>query len=198
MRPLARLFGRRRGNARPEFFLAPRYPEYRIGRGSYGDLEVVAFGEAATIEIGNYCSFAHGAKIMLGGEHRTDWATTYPFSAIDRRYSRFEGHPKSKGDVSIGNDVWVAREALILSGVTIGDGAVVGARAVVSRDVPPYTIVAGNPAVEIRLRFPPEIVERLRAIAWWNWPQARIDAAMAFLLSPDIQAFLDAVESGSI
>jgi chloramphenicol O-acetyltransferase type B len=178
--------------------LAERYPQYRIGRGSYGDLEVVSFGEPTTLSIGNFCSFARGAKVMLGGNHRVDWVTTYPFSAIDPRFRRFEGHPHSKGDVTIGNDVWVAREALILSGVTIGDGAVIGARAVVSRDIPPYTIVAGNPAVALRTRFADPVIERLLALRWWDWPDERMAAAMPHLLSDRIERFLDLAEQGQI
>ncbi len=135
---------------------------------------------------------------MLGGNHRVDWVTTYPFSAIEPRFAHFPGHPHSKGDVVIGNDVWVAREALILSGLTIGDGAVIGARAVVGRDVPPYTIVAGNPAAQIRPRFPAPVAERLRQIAWWDWTEERIAAAMPLLLSPDIEYFLNAAEAGEI
>ena len=194
MRLLSRL-RRKGGGARP---LAERYPQHRIGRGSYGDLDVVEFGEGTTLEIGSYCSFARGAQVMLGGNHRIDWVTTYPFSAIDRRFAHFPGHPQSKGNVVIGNDVWVAREAMILSGVTIGDGAVIGARAVVSRDVPPYTIVAGNPAVEIRPRFPAPLVERLLALRWWDWPDERIAAAMPHLLSDKVETFLDAAEKGDI
>ena len=139
-----------------------------------------------------------GAQVMLGGNHRIDWATTYPFSAIDPRFRHFTGHPQSKGDVAIGNDVWVAREAMILSGVTIGDGAVIGARAVVSRDVAPYTVVAGNPAVTVRPRFPEPIVERLQAIRWWDWPDERIAAAMPLLLSDRIEDFLEAAEKGQV
>lgn len=193
MRLLSRL--RRKPRTLP---LPERYPRHRIGRGSYGDLSVVEFGEGTTLTVGNYCSFARGAQVMLGGNHRIDWVTTYPFSAIDRRFTQFPGHPQSKGDVVIGNDVWVAREAMILSGVTIGDGAVIGARALVSRDVPPYTIVAGNPAVEIRPRFAAPIVERLLALRWWDWPDERIAAAMPLLLSDRIEAFLDAAEKGEI
>ena len=187
---------RRRKGRSP--FLADRYPQFSIGRGSYGDLNVVEFGEGTTLKVGNYCSFARGAQVMLGGNHRIDWATTYPFSAIDPRFRHFTGHPQSKGDVAIGNDVWVAREAMILSGITIGDGAVIGARAVVSRDVAPYTVVAGNPAVTVRPRFPEPIVERLQAIRWWDWPDERIRKAAGMLQSPDIQAFIDAVEDGRL
>ena len=187
---------RRRKGRSP--FLADRYPQFSIGRGSYGDLNVVEFGEGTTLKVGNYCSFARGAQVMLGGNHRIDWATTYPFSAIDPRFRHFTGHPQSKGDVAIGDDVWVAREAMILSGVTIGDGAVIGARAVVSRDVAPYTVVAGNPAVTVRPRFPEPIVERLQAIRWWDWPDERIAAAMPLLLSDRIEDFLEAAEKGQV
>jgi acetyltransferase-like isoleucine patch superfamily enzyme len=178
--------------------LANRYPEHQVGTGSYGEVEVLTFGEATTLEIGAYCSFASGVQIMLGGGHRMDWVTTYPFTALDERFSTIPGHPISKGDVRIGHDVWVGREALILSGVTIGSGAVIGARAVVSRDVAPYTIVAGNPAGPVRSRFAPDIVAKLLAIAWWDWPDERIDAAVPYLLSPDIKRFISAVESGSL
>jgi chloramphenicol O-acetyltransferase type B len=192
---LARALGlRREGVVR----LAERYPQYEIGRGSYGDLAILDFGEGSTVRIGAYCSFARGCQVFLGGEHRTDWITTYPFSALDRRFAHIEGHPRTRGDVTIGNDVWLGREAMVMSGVTIGDGAVVGARAVVTRDVPPYGVVAGNPASLVRLRFPPETVDRLLAVAWWRWPAARIEAAMPLLLTPDLEAFLEAAEQGRI
>lgn len=178
--------------------LGRRYPQYEIGRGSYGDLTVLEFGEGATLRVGAYCSFAKGAQIFLGGEHRTDWVTTYPFSALDAKFATIKGHPKTRGDVVVGNDVWFGREAMVMSGVTIGDGAVVGARALVTRDVPPYGIVSGNPATLIRHRFAPEIIERLLAVAWWTWDAQRIEAAVPHLLSGDIQAFLDAAESGKL
>ncbi len=178
--------------------LSRRFPQFEIGAGSYGGLNVVEFGEGTKLKVGRYCSFASGVQVLLGGNHRMDWVTTFPFSAIEPQFHDIPGHPHSRGDVVIGNDVWVAREAVILSGVAIGDGAVIGARAVVSRDVAPYTIVAGNPAVAVRSRFAPEIVERLMAVKWWDWPEARIMAAMPKLLSSDIEAFLDAADRGEI
>ncbi len=186
----ARVVGR--GPAR---LLSVQFPQYSIGRASYGRLKVIDFGEGATLKVGAFCSFAVGVQVMLGGNHRPDWTTTYPFSARGRRFAHIQGHPVSRGDVLIGNDVWIGHEALILSGVTIGDGAVVGARSVVSRDVPPYGVVAGNPARLIRYRFSPEVVERLLSIKWWNWADSRIDEAVPLMLKPEVENFLDAVES---
>jgi chloramphenicol O-acetyltransferase type B len=193
-RTFSRLVGRRRGVAD----LPGRYPQYQVGVGSYGDLEVVDFGEGTTFQMGAYCSVARGAKVFLGGGHRTDWVTTYPFSALDRRFGHIKGHPVSRGDVVIGSDVWLGREAIVLSGVRIGHGAVIGARAVVTKDVRPYEIVAGNPASPIRMRFEADVIERLLHIAWWDWPKQRIDGAVPMLLSSDISAFLDAVEQGRL
>ena len=119
--------------------LQDRYPQYKIGRHSYGDdLKVRHWGENTTLEIGAFCSFAEGVKILLGGEHRLDWVTTFPFPTLWKQAAgNISGHPYSKGGVIIGNDVWVGTETVILSGVRIGDGAVIGARTVVARDVPP-------------------------------------------------------------
>jgi chloramphenicol O-acetyltransferase type B len=178
--------------------LAQKYPQYDIGRGSYGDLSVLDFGEGATFRMGAYCSVARGVQVFLGGEHRTDWVTTFPFSALDPRFANIKGHPRTRGDVTIGNDVWLARDAKVMSGVSIGDGAVVGAGALVTRDVPPYGVVAGNPATLLRHRFEPHIVARLLDIAWWSWPQSRIDAATPSLLNTDIEGFIAAVDDGRL
>lgn len=123
-----------------------QFPQYDIGKWSYGKLKILARREGASLKIGSFCSFSTEVKIFLGGEHRTDWVTTYPFNKLWKSAKTFTGHPSTKGDVIIGNDVWVGHAAVILSGVMIGDGAVVGANAVVTKNVPPYGIVAGNPA----------------------------------------------------
>lgn len=188
---------RARGGQR-RLHLSRRYPQFEIGRASYGDLSVLEFGDGGTLRVGAYCSFAKGVQIFLGGEHRTDWVTTYPFSAMDPRFFSIRGHPRTRGDVIVGNDVWFGREAMVMSGVRIGDGAVIGARALVTRDVSPYAIVSGNPAKEVRHRFPPQVVERLLAVAWWEWPEARIEAAMPSLLNNDIIGFLEAAEAGRL
>lgn len=176
--------------------LRERYPQYSIGEGTYGDLKVVTLGSKAALNIGSYTSIAAGVHVYLGGEHRTDWVTTYPFSVLWDCARGIPGHPKTKGDVSIGNDVWIGTEALILSGVKIGDGAVVGARSVVSQHVPPYAIVAGNPAKLIRFRFDDSTIERLLRLRWWEWDDVQLRAAVPDLLQRDVQHFLDRAERG--
>jgi hypothetical protein len=109
----------------------------------------------------------------------------YPFSAVGKKYHKYPYPIKSKGDINVGNDVWIGYEALVLSGVRIGDGAVVGARSVVTKDVPPYAIVAGNPAKLIRYRFSPEVVEQLLDLKWWDKSEEWISQNMVYLLSED-------------
>jgi acetyltransferase-like isoleucine patch superfamily enzyme len=183
-------------NPPPSRNLAIRYPNYQIGRGSYGDLSVHSWGEDSTLEVGAFSSIAGGARLFLGGEHRIDWVTTYPFNKLWDSAKLIEGHPKTKGSVSIGNDVWIGSEALILSGVTIADGAVIGARSVVTRDVPAYAVVAGNPAKIIRYRFNEECIKRLLVIKWWNWSDDQIEKCLPDLLNNDIQAFIENAETG--
>ena len=144
------------------------------------------------MRIGKYCSIADGVRIFLGGEHRIDWVSTYPFSVFWQSASGFTGHPRVKGDVVIGNDVWIGRDALVLSGVKIGNGAVVGAGSVVTRNVPPYTVVAGNPARAVKERFSSAQCEALERIAWWNWNEEKIQQALPLLLSGNIDQFIAA------
>lgn len=173
--------------------LQERFPRYRFGRGTYGsDLRIHEFGEGATLEIGAFCSIAGGVQIFLGGEHRLDWVTTYPFNVLWPAGRQIRGHPRSKGNVTIGNDVWIGAEAVILSGVTIADGAAVGARSVVTRDVPAYTLVAGNPARTVRKRFDDETIEALRTLRWWQWDDTRIAEMMPYLLNDNPQALIRA------
>jgi len=179
----------------PQKTLQQKYPNYKIGRGTYSDdLMVFSWGEGSVLEIGAFCSIAVGVKIFLGGEHRADWVTTYPFSVLWKCASSFSGHPKSKGDVVIGNDVWIGTEAVILSGVKIGDGAVIAARTVVAKDVPPYAIVVGNPAKIIKRRFNDEVIGRLLLVKWWEWDDKTIEHNMQLILNNDVDGFLAKAE----
>jgi acetyltransferase-like isoleucine patch superfamily enzyme len=175
-------------------FLDHQFPQYTIGKWSYGKLKILSRKEGASLRIGSFCSFSTEVKVFLGGEHRIDWITTYPFNKLWESAKAFTGHPSTKGDVIIGNDVWVGHAAIILSGVTIGDGAVIGARAVVTKDVPAYGIVAGNPARLINKRFEEDIIQRLLKIAWWNWEDDKIQKCMPLLLNDDIMKFISEAE----
>jgi len=186
------------GRGRGSIYLAPKFPEHAIGRQSYGGLTVLHYNSTNQLTIGNFCSFADDVTIFLGGEHRADWITTYPFNVLDKRFTDIEGHPHSKGDVVIGSDVWIARGAVILSGVRIGDGAVVGAYALVAKDVPDYGIVGGNPAQLLRMRFSDDAISHLKEIRWWEWPDARIERAVPYLQSDRIDEFVKLVRQGKL
>lgn len=158
------------------------------GKYSYADEAIdVSFAEDASLTIGKFCSIARGCKIILGGNHRGDWISTFPFPAM------FEGSPDipdyqvSKGDVTIGNDVWIGAGVTVLAGVTIGDGAIIGAGSVVVKDVAPYAVVAGNPARFKKYRFSHENIELLLEIQWWDWPDDQIREAIPILMSGDFE-----------
>jgi len=169
----------------------PRYSEYSIGKFTYGDPEVRYGFEQATFTIGKFCSIADNVIIFLGGDHRQDWITTFPFDVFFKEFSCIKGGAATKGNVIIGNDVWIGTHVLILSGVKIGDGAVVGARSVVTKDVDPYAIVAGNPARTIGMRFDQETISHLLKIKWWDWDLQRIKDNIPFLLSDKLKKFID-------
>jgi acetyltransferase-like isoleucine patch superfamily enzyme len=161
-----------------------------VGDFTYGIPKIRSCGEGAKLSIGKFCSIAENVTIMLGGEHRPEWNTTYPFNVLLDNFSDIKGHPATKGDVAIGNDVWIASGAKIMSGVTIGDGAVIGANALVTKDVAPYDIVGGVPAKCIKKRFSEEIVKVMLEMRWWNWPDQKIIAAVPYLQSNDISGLI--------
>jgi acetyltransferase-like isoleucine patch superfamily enzyme len=165
---------------------------YTIGDHTYGKPSVMSWNEGTSLTIGKYCSISADVTIFLGGEHRIDWVSTYPFSALWEEAKSISGHPSTKGDVIIGNDVWIGYGATLLSGVTIGDGAAIGACSVVTRDVPPYAIAAGNPAQVIRYRFDEETVQKLLQIKWWDWPDEKVKQNVHLICSDSIHAFLKA------
>ncbi len=165
---------------------------YTIGNYTYGLPKVYDWDDGTKLTIGKYCSIAENVTILLGGNHRADWVTTYPFPAIadfpDAK--EISGHPASKGDVVIGNDVWIAYGCIILSGVTISDGAIIAAGAVVTKDVSAYSIVAGNPAREVKKRFDQKQIDRLLEISWWNWSEQKVKENFKSLCNEDITLFI--------
>ena len=143
------------------------------------------------LKIGKFCSIACGAKFLFtSGNHSMQSLSTYTFPIFYEEWGLDAKDIRSawdnKGDIVIGNDVWIGYEAVILSGVTVGDGAIVGARAVVTKDVPPYTIVAGVPAHPIRKRFDEEVIAKLQALRWWDWDEEKIKRCIPAIQSGDI------------
>ncbi len=168
-------------------------PLFTIGEHTYGRPDIRSYPDNTRLTIGKFCSISAKVTIILGGNHRIDWASTYPFSAFSHQWPEAEnisGHPHTKGDLIIGHDVWIGHGATILSGLTIGSGAVIGACSVVSRDVPPYGIVIGNPAQLIRKRFDQELCNGLMELSWWHWPEDKIKKNMELICSDRIQELL--------
>ena len=159
-----------------------------VGDYTYGinDLHIDNYrGSEAKIIIGKYCSLSKNIRLIPGGIHPTNWISTFPFRIQLDLPGKFEdGMPLTKGNIQIGNDVWIGTGVTILSGVTIGHGSVVSACSVVTKDVKPYSIVAGNPAKLVRYRFPQERISELLDMAWWDWPIEKIKKNIDFLNVP--------------
>lgn len=142
--------------------------------------------------IGKFCSIACGAKFLFNSaNHKMASLSTYTFPLFFEEWGLEKENVAQawdqKGDIIIGNDVWIGYEAVILSGVTIGDGAVIGCRAVVTKDVPPYTIVGGVPAKPIRKRFDEETIKELQKIKWWDWPEEKIAGKIPAIQAGDLK-----------
>lgn len=165
-----------------------------IGRFTYGieNISVKQWGEGASLVIGSFCSIASNITIFLGGNHRVDWITTFPFGHIFAKQlggTDINGHPSTKGDIIIGNDVWIGHNSTIMSGISVGDGAVISANSHVVKNVDSYAIVGGNPAKNIRYRFNPEIRRLLLDLRWWDLPIDNIKSIVLELSNkPDIDS----------
>jgi virginiamycin A acetyltransferase len=142
--------------------------------------------------IGKFCAIARGAKfIMNGAFHKMSGISTFPFSIFGNGWESVmpkNGELPFKGDTVIGNDVWIGYDAVIMAGVKVGDGSIIAARSVVTRDVKPYEIVGGNPAQSIRKRFDEETIAALLKIQWWNWDVEKISRNMSIIVEPDVAA----------
>ncbi len=161
-----------------------KYKKFSVGEYTYGKPKIYA--DPHTFSIGKFCSIASDVKIYTGAEHRTEWLTTYNFE----KFKITKNIIKSKGNVNIGHDVWIGDGALILSGVNIGHGAVIAARAVVVKNVQPYEIVGGNPAKHIKFRFNNEQREKLLKIQWWDWDIEKIEKNFDTILNDNIDNFI--------
>lgn len=178
---------------KPSVFMGknPAYRAYEIGEGTYG-FPIVHLGRThGNLKIGKYCSIGPEVRLLLVNDHRRDWVTTYPFTVLFKEAENILGYPYLRGDIVIGNDVWIGYGATILSGVTVGNGAIIGANAMVAKNVPPYAIVAGNPAVIIKKRFDDKTINSLEEIAWWNWPLDKIKSSFPDLLQNNLDAFVE-------
>lgn len=158
-----------------------------VGEFTYGRPIVLQWDKHTRLKIGKFCSIGANVQIYLGGEHHTEWITTYPFDVL-----MGEAETPSKGNVTIGNDVWLGNNVTILSGVTIGDGAVIGNGAEVTKDVQSYEIVGGNPAKHIRWRFGTmRDCVRVWRLNWWDWPLEKIAEAMPLIISKNVDRLID-------
>lgn len=184
-----------RGQARFRLY----YPEkYSFGVGSYGLPKVHDWHEGSTLEIGAFCSIAANVEIFLGGHHHLNWLTTYPLATMLAKSDPIPQYGFSRGDVLIGNDVWLCSNSMVLSGVSIGHGAVVAAGSVVTHNVEPYSVVAGNPARHIKWRFDESTRKKLLEIAWWDWSVDEIAAQSGLLCSEDINSLIEYANGRSI
>jgi virginiamycin A acetyltransferase len=182
----------------------PRVRNIRVGEFSYySDFEDATqffernvkynFGfSGSQLEIGSYCAIAHGTTfIMADANHVLSGVSTYPFPIFGGDWSEemslAEMPFPNKGDIVVGNDVWFGIDSLVLPGVRIGHGAIIGARTVVSADVPDYAVVVGNPGIVVKMRFTPEVVEELLSLAWWEWPRELLNEAIPMLVKGDIE-----------
>lgn len=147
--------------------------------------------------IGKFCSLAKDCTFMMNGANHTFTSfSTYPFAVFKNGWGDGDVEQlksQTRGDTIVGNDVWIGRSATIMPGVEIGDGAIIGAHAIVGRNVPPYTIVAGNPAREIRKRFDEKTIVELQNIKWWDWPIGKITQNLEAITNADLDGLRNAV-----
>ncbi|PST82821.1 type B chloramphenicol O-acetyltransferase [Pedobacter yulinensis] len=170
------------------------YSGYYHGH-SFDDCARYLFPDRADVDklrIGSYCSIGTGACFIMAGNqgHRYDWVSGFPFFYM-HEVPEFSGSANGflpAGDTIVGHDVWIGAEAMIMPGITIGNGAVIGSRALVTRNVEPYAIVGGSPAKVIRQRFSEQEITWLQEMEWWSWPPEKLQRAMPLLCSNDIAA----------
>ena len=167
-------------------------------RGTYFDrnINIISWSDEYRIIVGKYCSIGRDCNFFLHANHRPDWVTTSsqlwgPVTPDVADMHMRMGHPTCKGDIIVENDVWIGAKSNIMSGVKISNGAIIGATATVTKDVPPYAIVVGNPAKIVKYRFTEKQRDDLLKIAWWDWTEDRIKTEAMDLWSERINDFID-------
>jgi len=166
------------------------------GKYTYGNIELMFHNGITKINIGSFTSIGDFVKVFLGNGygHDASFVSTYPFGYIHQNvFENVSNNSKNtNGAVNIGSDVWIGYNTTIMSGVTIGDGAVIAANSHIIKNVEPYSIVGGNPAKHIKYRFSSEQIEKLLQIKWWDWDDDKINSYTSFFASPNIDAFIEA------
>ena len=168
-----------------------------VGKWSYGSPKIYRYNWKNKIYIGNFCSIGPEVKIIIGGNHRTDWVTTSPlpdesfnFDNTFANARKIKNFDLSKGDLFIKNDVWIGAFSIILSGITLGNGCVIAAGSVVTKDVKPYTIVGGVPAKFLRSRFNKKQSKFLNESGWWDLEDEKINFLSQYLLNKNVSEFI--------
>jgi virginiamycin A acetyltransferase len=155
-----------------------------IGKYSYGIPHIYFWDYETKLIIGKFCSISSTANFLLGGNHRKEWISTFPFNAFSDFSVNVQheiGYTSTKGDIIVGNDVWIGHGAIIMSGVEIGDGAIIGAGSLISKNIEAYAIYVGNPAQKIGYRFDSEVIEKLIKIRWWDNSKIKINRMIEHL-----------------
>lgn len=165
----------------------------KVGEHTYGKIVVDAYeGSESKITIGKYCSISRDVRFINGGIHPIDWVSLYPFRIKWKMEGALaDGMPATKGPIQVMNDVWIGTGSTILSGVTIGNGAIIMAGSIVTRDIPAFTIVGGIPAKPVKKRFSDEEIQALEEIKWWDWSEEKIKENVDLLSATDLTKFIE-------
>jgi acetyltransferase-like isoleucine patch superfamily enzyme len=171
---------------------------WHADRGTYFDrnVNIISWSDQFHIHLGKYNSIGRDCNFFLHANHRVDWITTSsqlwgPVTPEVADMHMSMGHPTCKGDIIIGNDVWIGAKSTIMSGVNIGNGAVIGSNSTITKDVPPYAIVVGNPGKIVKYRFTEKQIESLLKISWWDWTEDRIKTEAMNMWSNNVDEFID-------
>lgn len=171
---------------------------WKANRGTYYDrnVNIISWSDEYFVRLGKYNSIGRDCNFFLHANHKVDWITTSSqlLGLVSPEIAEMHmkmGHPTCKGDIVVENDVWIGAKSTIMSGIKIHNGSVIGAGSVVTKDVPPYAIVAGNPAKIVKHRFSEKIIESLLKISWWDWSEDRIKTEAMNLWSDNINQFIE-------